>query len=93
MAQSSHRNTHNKRSLIRASQVCQRRRAAGRKQQVEEYKHTHTHTHTHTPYISVSSSRKLFVPLNGFSGKFVFNFNPLGHTYLNKPAAECYRFV
>ena len=35
-------NTHNKRSLIRTSHVCQRRRAAGRNQQVEEYKHTHT---------------------------------------------------
>ena len=41
-------NTHNKRSLIRTSQVCQRRLADGRSQQVEEYKHTHTHTHTHT---------------------------------------------
>ena len=40
-------NTHNKRSLIRTSHVCHRRRAAGRNQQVEEYKHTHTHTHTH----------------------------------------------
>ena len=36
-------NTHNKRSLIRTSHVCHRRRAAGRNQQVEEYKHTHTH--------------------------------------------------
>ena len=36
-------NTHNKRSLIRISHVCHRRRAAGRNQQVEEYKHTHTH--------------------------------------------------
>ena len=41
-------NTHNKRSLIRSSHVCDRRRAAGRNQQVKEYKHTHTHTHTHT---------------------------------------------
>ena len=36
-------NTHNKRSLIRTSQVCHRRLAVGRSQQVEEYKHTHTH--------------------------------------------------
>ena len=35
-------NAHNKRLLIRTSQVCHRRRAAGRNQQVEEYKHTHT---------------------------------------------------
>ena len=41
-------NTHNKRSLIRTSQVCHRRRAAGRNQQLEEYKYAHTHTHTHT---------------------------------------------
>ena len=38
--------------LIRTSHVCHRPRAAGRNQQVEEYKHTHTHTHppphTHT---------------------------------------------
>ena len=46
-------NAHNKRSLIRSSHICQRRREAGRNQQVEEYNHinthTHTHTHTHTP--------------------------------------------
>ena len=41
-------NTHNKRSLIRPSHVCHRRRAAGRNQQVEDYKHSYTHTHTHT---------------------------------------------
>ena len=41
-------NTHNKRSLIRTSHVCHRRRGAGRNQQVEEYKQTNTHTHTHT---------------------------------------------
>ena len=29
--------------LGRTSHVCQRRRAAERNQQVEEYKHTHTH--------------------------------------------------
>ena len=40
----SSQNTHNKRSLIRTSHVCQRRRAAGRNQQVEVYKHTHTET-------------------------------------------------
>ena len=34
-------NTHNKRSLIRTSHVCHRRRAAGRNQQVEQYAHTH----------------------------------------------------
>ena len=34
-------NTHNKRSLIRTSQVCHRRLAVRRSQQVEEYKHTH----------------------------------------------------
>ena len=38
-------NTHNKRSLIRTSHLCHRRRAAGRNQQGEEYKHTHTHTY------------------------------------------------
>ena len=38
------RNTHNKRSLIRTSHICHRCRAAGRNQQVEEYKHTHIHT-------------------------------------------------
>ena len=43
--------THNKRSLIRTSHVCQRHRAAGRNQQVEGYKHTHTHTHTYKQYI------------------------------------------
>ena len=37
-------NTVNKRWLIRTSHLCHRRRAAGRNQQVEEYKHTHTHT-------------------------------------------------
>ena len=42
----SYQNTHNKRSLIQTSHICQRRRAAGRNQQVVEYKHTHTHTHT-----------------------------------------------
>ena len=31
------------RLLIRTSQVCHRRLAVGRSQQVEEYKHTHTH--------------------------------------------------
>ena len=36
------RNTHNKRSLIRTSHICHRCRAAGRNQQVEEYKHTQT---------------------------------------------------
>ena len=45
-------NIHSKRSLIRTSHACHRRRAAGRHHQVEEYKHTrtriHTHTHTHT---------------------------------------------
>ena len=35
-------NTHNKRSLIRTSHVCHRHRAAGRNQQVEEYKDTYT---------------------------------------------------
>ena len=52
------RNTHNKRSLIRTSPVCHRRRTAGRNLKVEEYKHTHadththkhTHTHTHTQH-------------------------------------------
>ena len=39
-------NTYNKRLLIRTSHVCHRRRAAGRNQQVEEYKHTQTHTTT-----------------------------------------------
>ena len=34
-------NTHNKRSLIRISQVCHRSLAVGRSQQMEEYKHTH----------------------------------------------------
>ena len=34
-------NIHNKRSFIQTSQLCHRRRAAGRNQQVEEYKHTH----------------------------------------------------
>ena len=34
------RNTLDKRSLNRTSQVCQRRLAVGRSQQVEEYKHT-----------------------------------------------------
>ena len=41
-------NTHNKISLIRTSHVCHRRRAAGRNDQVDEYKQTHTHTHTDT---------------------------------------------
>ena len=36
--------THNKRSLIRTSQVYHRRLAVGRNQQVNEYKHTQTHT-------------------------------------------------
>ena len=36
--------THNKRSLIRISHVCQRHRAAGRNQQVEGYKHTQSLT-------------------------------------------------
>ena len=41
--------THNKRSLVRTSQVCHRRLAVcERSQQVKEYKHTHTHTNTHT---------------------------------------------
>ena len=39
-------NTHNKRLMIRTSHVCDRRRVAGRNQQVEEYTNTHTHTHT-----------------------------------------------
>ena len=39
-------NTHNKRSLIRTPHICHRRRAAGRNQQVEEYKNTHTRTYT-----------------------------------------------
>ena len=34
--------------LIRTSHVCHRPRAAGRNQQVEEYKHTHTHAHAIT---------------------------------------------
>ena len=43
--------THNKRSLIRTSHVCQRHRAAGRNQQVEGYKHTHSRVATpnHVP--------------------------------------------
>ena len=49
--------THNKRSLIRTSHVCQRHRAAGRNQHVEGYKHTHTHTHTHTETTSVITPR------------------------------------
>ena len=39
------RNTHDKRSLIRTSQVCHRRLAIGRSQQTKGYKYTHTHTH------------------------------------------------
>ena len=39
--------THSKRSLIQTSHVCQRLRAAGRNQQVEEYKHAHTHVSLH----------------------------------------------
>ena len=41
-------NTHNKRLLIQTSHVCHRHRAAGKNQQVEEYKNTHIHTGTHT---------------------------------------------
>ena len=41
-------NIQNKGSLIRTSQVCNRRLAIGRSQQVKKYKQTHTHTHTHT---------------------------------------------
>ena len=40
------RNTHDKRSLIRTSQVCHRCLAIGRSQQAKGYKPTHTHTHT-----------------------------------------------
>ena len=59
-------NTHNKKSLIRTSHVCHRRRAAGRNQQVEEYKHTHIHTHTHThthtyTYPTIDNSVTLFL--------------------------------
>ena len=39
-------NTHNKKSLILTSHVCQRRRAAGRNQQVDKFKHAHTHVTT-----------------------------------------------
>ena len=39
--------------LIRTSHVCHRPRAAGRNQQVEEYKHTHPHTHTHAHAITI----------------------------------------
>ena len=53
-------NTHNKRSLIRSSHVCDRRRAAGRNQQVKEYKHTHTHTHTHKHTHTVRTIRNIF---------------------------------
>ena len=45
--------------LIRTSHVCHRPRAAGRNQQVEEYKHTHTHTpptHTHAHAITILNS-------------------------------------
>ena len=38
-------NTHNKKSLILTSHVCQRRRAAGRNQQVDKFKHAHTRNH------------------------------------------------
>ena len=41
-------NIHNRRSLIRTSQVCHRSLAVGRSQQMKKYKHTHTHTHTNT---------------------------------------------
>ena len=54
-------NTHNKRSLFRTSHVCHRRHAAGRNQQVEEYKHTHTHTHTHTHARTQIHTRKISV--------------------------------
>ena len=54
-------NTHNKRSLIRTSHVCHRRRAAERQQQVEEYKHIHTHTHTHTHTQSAKNISNCFL--------------------------------
>ena len=66
-------NTHNKRLLIRTSHTCHRRGAAGRNQQVEEYKHTHTHlhkhtnTHTHT-HIPAAISKEL-------QSQFLINFS------------------
>ena len=48
--------THNKRSLILTSHVCQRHRAAGRNQQVEGYKHTHTHTKAATFFACFSQN-------------------------------------
>ena len=51
---------HSKRSLIRTSYVCHRRRAAGRNHQVEEYKHTHTRVHTHTQAQNRGQKQKRF---------------------------------
>ena len=71
------RNTQNKRSLIRTSHVCHIRRAAGRNQQVEDYKHTnththihthtHTHTHTHAVYIVIQMVVEIFICQGGYS--------------------------
>ena len=52
--------THNKRLLIRTSHVCQRLRAAGRNQQVEEYKHTHTDANQFSSIFLVPNSGSSF---------------------------------
>ena len=79
LAQSSHRNTHNKRSLIPTSRVCHRRHAAGRNQQVEEYKHTDTHHSSNSNIKFVHSSIENFL------------WNP--SDFLSDDALSCLRIV
>ena len=68
-------NTHSKRSLIRTSHACHRRRAAGRNQQVEGYKHTHTHTHT-------KSVNDKITPLLNKIKLFISSFHQQSHKQL-----------
>ena len=57
-------NTHNKRTLTQRSQVCHRRLAVGRSQQVEEYKHTHTHNISKLTYQGLNDkNRPVYLPV------------------------------
>ena len=97
-------NTHKKRSLIWISDLCHRRFAARRNQQVEEYKHTHTHTrarahahththtHTHThahTYYSKVLDDKTFLS-SAIPFQFQFPSLPFLHAFLNNCLVSLY---
>ena len=75
-------NTHNERSLIRTSHVCRGGRAAGRNQQLEEYKHAHTHTHTHTNTHIHTCCRKFYDSFIIYQSFFLKYLNAINYLYV-----------